>query len=65
MLNQFKPVATHSGRKNSMLNVKPSRYFPMLSTGPGHSMLIFSDKEKNCRDSMIFFMLFVACAPMT
>ena len=65
MLNQFKPVATHSGRKKSTLNVNASRYLPMLSTGPGHSMSMLSEREKNCSDSTIFFKLFVACAPMS
>ena len=60
ILSQLRPVATHSGLRKSTLNVKASKYLPRLSTGPGHLMSILSESEKNCKDSIIFFKLFVA-----
>ena len=64
MLNQLSPVDTHSGRKNSVLNVKISRYSPRRRTAIGHLTFVLNDNEKNCNDSTIFFKLFVACDPI-
>lgn len=47
------------GFRKLMLNVKVFKYLLRLSIGLGYLMFIFSESEKNCKDLIIFFKLFV------